>query len=393
MYFVTAEWGDVMTTPVQYPRTPCHSSPAHALIKPSPSGSVVMMHADCFQESVGAEPPPLFDVPEIPSLRRVAPLPKRRRTTIDLPLAEATPAPESERTSTPTPDELATTLSTSMALQTQAQSQSTYYMPLFKGSVPAPVGRKSGPRGPGPRLAMFKDDIDARHVNPDDIVKHEAFYAYASRSEREDGDYADHLRQPGNTKKRKVPVAPLGAICDDLSLSTGDHDELTDSRSYRELEERSAAMEALNALTVPATPAPICVAKRSRLTRAARAALQHKEIIKSRKKQLAIFLGALSQDDSLALDAALYDYPLAKEREAHEAQSPPVRLSRRLERRRTRALVSAMKALPANEVNENTKVPECSFTFEHESASERLVPSIQSLVIAHIPIYLKPPNA
>ena len=326
---------------------------------------------------------PLFDVPEIPPLRRVVPLPKRRRTLIDPPAASA----PTERVGSPTLDELASTLSTSMALQSQSQTQSPQYSPLFEGSgTLTAASKRSGPRGPGPRLAMIKDDIDSRHVNPDDIVKVDSFaqaYAFAAAraerddADREDGDYTDHLRQPGNTKKRKVPVAAVGAVNDEASAANVDTEEFME-RSFRELEERSAAIEALNALTIPALPTPLHLGKAARLSRAARAALMHKEMIKSRKKQLSIIVGTLSQYDPLALDAALYDYPLSKGT-GRDARQPLVRLSRRPERRRSRTFDTALKELPVNQTNDNAKVPECDFTFESDSASERLVLSIQSL--------------
>lgn len=250
-------------------------------------------------------------------------------------------------------------------------------------------------------MKMIKDDIDSRHVDPEDILSRDGLaqmYDFAARTERDDGDredgeYTDHLRQPGNNKKRKVPLTAAGITNNDVSCVSIDSDEYTE-RTIRELEERSAAMEALQALTVPAPPAPLLLEQRTRLTRAAYAALLHKEIIKSRKQQLAIFLGTLTQDDTSALDAALYDYPLSKESEGCKGYKPPIRRSRRPERRKRRAECLVLKELPANQVDANVKAPESSFTFEYDSPTERLW-LLQYIPIskAHIRNYHQPPSA
>ena len=132
---------------------------------------------------------PIFDVPEFPSLRRMIPLPKRRRTIDTTPLnrsSEGAPVAQAQdrsNKSQTTPDELASTLSTTMALS------NSYYVPLFNGSGD-----------------LQRDDTDTRHVSPGDVLtrtnsRTNGYTTNEGREEgdREDGGYADHLSQPGNT--------------------------------------------------------------------------------------------------------------------------------------------------------------------------------------------------
>ncbi|KAH8116312.1 hypothetical protein DFH11DRAFT_1542351 [Phellopilus nigrolimitatus] len=296
---------------------------------------------------------PIFDVPEFPPLRRVVPLPKRRRiidaTSNILPKSIQA---ERERQSQTTPDELAHTLSTSMALH-------SYYMPLFNGAP----------------SALFKnDDIDARHVDPTDLTPHAGDDGYADgrdNGDRDDGDYTDHLMQPGNTKKRKVPVTAHSRAGDDtLGILDGEEDLFAD-RAFLPDRGEAAAVE-----VVPPAPPPSAVG------------LQHKEMLKSRKRQLAAVLGALSHGDTLALDQALSSsYPFTKSvqhKKEQDAGGPPIRLSRRLARRNARALIVTSQGLPALPTNDIAKIPDCSFTFEYDSpTSERLRATKEEVAFLH----------
>ncbi|KAI5121880.1 hypothetical protein M0805_001086 [Coniferiporia weirii] len=310
--------------------------------------------------------PSLFDAPEFPPLRRVIALPKRRRTidpAFDVPIKDGPTATDhlAEGDNQTTPGELASTLTTSMALQ-------SYYTPLFNGVQ-----------------EMFKDDIDSRHVDPGDLAAraHTQEDGYGrDDGDREDGDYTDHLTQPGNTKKRKVPVTLHARAGEDV-LSAADGEESFADRAF--LADRGEA-EAVEA--VPPAPPPVSAAKKGRLSRATRAGLQHKEMLKSRKRQLASLLGALSHNDSLALDQALSSsYPFIKSihsKSGQELQGQPVRLSRRLARRKTRALTLMPNSTLAPPADENAKVPECSFTFEHDSpSSERLRATEEEVAFLH----------
>ncbi|KAJ7065404.1 hypothetical protein C8F01DRAFT_1125511 [Mycena amicta] len=182
---------------------------------------------------------PLFDVPEFPTLRRVKPLPKRRR----------------------------------MAASEEGD------------------GDDGGPTQP-------LSDATGGYYAPDDA----------------DDDDGIEQMQPGNTKKRKVPT----------NASAIAHDP----------PDNEPTMTAPEPPTEPAPPQwnglGIRKGKPPRITHAA---LQHKETLKTRKRQLAAVLGALSLGDTLALDQALSaHYPLLE-----NVDPPRVRLSKRLAPRLARA--------------------------------------------------------
>ncbi|KAJ8503058.1 hypothetical protein ONZ45_g11192 [Pleurotus djamor] len=123
---------------------------------------------------------PIFDVPEFPALRRVKPLPKRRRTSTSS--SDPIPgSPSSGNDIIPPLIEHLEALKAKIALgasveelRPHAESLSAY-LPLGSGSEEQLLNRFAAEGG-------------------------------GSDDEQGDGDYVDHLRQPGNTKKRKVPA-------------------------------------------------------------------------------------------------------------------------------------------------------------------------------------------
>ncbi|KAL5537028.1 hypothetical protein ACEPAF_851 [Sanghuangporus sanghuang] len=307
---------------------------------------------------------PIFDIPEFPSLRRVIPLPKRRRT-IDTPLlshvpvdAQVAQARGSSGDIQTTPDELANTLSTSMALT------NSYYVPLFHGAADL---RKD-------------DDIDTRHVNPAEVLtrmnsQNNGYATTEAREEtdREDGSYADHLTQPGNTKKRKVPVAAHARGGDDTAPEGGE--ETADDA----LPVDRGVAEVVN--VPPPVPPPLVIPpKKGKLSRATQAGLQLKEILKSRKRQFADVLSALSHNDSYALDHALSStHPFGR-----RAEGQLVHLSRRPQRRKARAISAATrKLLSVPSISENVRVPESSFAFICDSPTSERVRALTEEV-AHL---------
>ncbi|KAF7289054.1 Glycosyltransferase family 2 protein [Mycena chlorophos] len=215
---------------------------------------------------------PLFDVPEFPTLRRVKPLPKRRRMAVSS-------------------DEGDGDDGGSGATQT---TDSSYY--------PA------------------DDDND---------------------------DDASEQMQPGNTKKRKVPT----------NASAVAHDP-------PDTEPTTPAPE-----PPPEPPLPFWSGlglRKGKPPRITQAALQHKETLKARKRQLAAVLGALSLGDTLALDQALSaHYPLLE-----NIDPPRVRRSRRFAPRLARA------ARYSEKFRHPDKRPfmEAEFTYScPSSTAERLV--------------------
>ncbi|KAJ7483308.1 hypothetical protein FB451DRAFT_1169914 [Mycena latifolia] len=299
-------------------------------------------------------PSPIFDVPEFPTLRRVKPLPKRRRTTATTPpdgdgsdadanadaglpalaaLGLPFPLPGPDATA----EELiahAESLSAHMALQ-------SYYMPGLQ-------------------------DIFARGAELTGNGNGNGSLSYGGEDEGEDGDDdgMEHLQQPGNTKKRKVPTNASASPGHDL----GDAQEGEDEPAERGIP-TGRADDALDVFQPPSSPFSGFGRRRGRPPPITLAGLQHKETLKSRKRQLAAVLGALSHGDTLALDQALSaHYPLGV---GLENLAPPrVRISRRFGPRLARAARFSEKYRHPDK----SAFLECAFTFSvPSSTADRLV--------------------
>ncbi|KAJ7623773.1 hypothetical protein FB45DRAFT_1061644 [Roridomyces roridus] len=279
-------------------------------------------NSNTWADNMNRGPSPIFDVPEFPTLRRVKPLPKRRRTT-----AEATPPdgdhPPSQSTlglpfPLPGPDATAEeliahaeSLSAHMALQ-------SYYMPGLQeifNRTPEMMNRGDASYGGGGGSGDGDDGEDG------------------------DDDGMEHLQQPGNTKKRKVPTNASG------SPGHGGHDA-GDAQSGGEDEPTERGIptgrpdDTIDVFQPPSTsPFNGLGIRRGKPPRITLAGLQHKETLKSRKRQLAAVLGALSLGDTLALDQALSaNYPFIGGPGFGENVDPPrVRISRRFGPRLARA--------------------------------------------------------
>ncbi|KAF8211104.1 hypothetical protein K438DRAFT_1569823 [Mycena galopus ATCC 62051] len=249
-------------------------------------------------------PSPIFDVPEFPTLRRVKPLPKRRRTNeATLPDGDdSSPASLGLPFPLPGPDATAEeliahaeSLSAHMALQ-------SYYMPglqdIFNRSAELANGNTNI------RLGLGLNNLNGNYGEDD------------GQDEEDDG--MEHLQQPGNTKKRKVPAtnpsaSPPGHDRDpgDPALSGGEEEE-RDGRGVptgRHFSDDGGG--AVDVYQPPSgTPFAGLGMRKGRPPPITLAGLQHKETLKSRKRQLAAVLGALSHGDTLALDQALSaNYP------------------------------------------------------------------------------------
>ncbi|KAJ7846274.1 hypothetical protein B0H13DRAFT_2408432 [Mycena leptocephala] len=252
-------------------------------------------------------PSPIFDVPEFPTLRRVKPLPKRRRT------AEATPPDADDPVAAlglpfPLPGPDATARSSS-------PTQSPY---IFGGTNGSSVSH------PGLNLGGYGGEDDG---------------------EDGDDDGMERLTQPGNTKKRKPGDPPSGGEDEpaERGIPTGRGDDAADN-VYQ---------------PPPSSPFSGLGLRRGRPPRITLAGLQHKETLKSRKRQLAAVLGALSHGDTLALDQALSsNYPFVGAGPENVAPLR-VRISRRLGPRLARAARFSEKYRHPDK----RAFSECAFTF------------------------------
>ena len=300
------------------------------------------------------------------------PLPKRRRTSSESSHEDLLSPPDVPTDDREPPLTLADPLSPQLALQ-------SYYMPVLGGMH-----------------ELFKvEHVPARtplSLEFDDAMR-SAVAVTASDNEVDDdaGDveFPDPAHQPGNTKKRKVP-ANLSA-----AGHTGDHSDGSDP-GEEELADRAIPTgraeheyDTVSNTTRYHSQGPGTIISglnpdggggtmidprnsRARISRATLAGLSHKEMLKTRKRQLATVLGALSQGDTLALDQALSaNYPFASSGIAADLQSRDlvrIRLSRRPVSRLSRAWRTFRASLPKDA--QRSRFPESEFTFVVHSASE-----------------------
>lgn len=150
-------------------------------------------------------------------------------------------------------------------------------------------------------------------------------YAALEQQQQTDDDDRDRDGDWNNTKKRKVPANIQPALGHDLPDPNEDEDP-------------QPSIEPLELSSPNAQP----VLRKTKLSRSTVAGLQHKEMLKVRKRQLASVLGALSHGDTLALDQALSaTFPIAYP--SFDDRPPKVRLSKRRSVRMARATRLAMK--------------------------------------------------
>ena len=452
-------------------------------------------------------PPPIFDVPEFPTLRRIKPIPKRRRTTGPGneqlgPLSEApgssafqndttTHSQTSQRSTPPpldpfVPSEIAEellsrvdNLSTRVALQ-------NYYIPILgnvqnflanhgasaasrdgasnsataaasaaaaalaaiagagrNGSLPIPpladldsiefgvhfaaaaaaaaaaglpmgglgslgmglaginvqMGLANTPSGDGKGNSTSIDATTPSLLHDDAGLGPTEEYG-SSLDGREEGnsredEYGSHVRQPGNTKKRKVPSnlrgsprgvgnAGEGGNLSPSYLDEDGSDSLTGGdAAFRSTEEalkkeqdsdRDRSYDSTPPPVFPPPPFPgqlsILIQKKGKLTAATFAGLHHKEQLKTRKRQLAAVIGALSHGDTLALDQALsFNYPFVSD------SGEPLKI--RKSKRKTIRLARIMNILMERPDRKNrhpdaVPFPESDFSFKCPSLSECL---------------------
>ncbi|THH00633.1 hypothetical protein EW026_g1924 [Hermanssonia centrifuga] len=304
---------------------------------------------------------PIFDAPDLPALRRTKPLPKRRRTSLSASNDDAhseDSLPDTEEAHVQ-PD----SLSVQLALQ-------SYYMPILGGVHD--LLKHNPDNGPPSSLDLNgTSETGTRNGR--------------EQADDEEGDYIEHLQQPGNTKKRKVP-ANLGAMGPGHELGSAQSvsdEEPTDRAIPTGRPEHEydlvASLPPENAARGPVVP------RRGKLSRATLAGLQHKEMLKSRKRQLAAVLGALTHGDTLALDQALSaNYPFASNSVISDLQKQnlvKVRLSKSRASRLARAYKAFRSTLPSTRPS---TFPQSDFTFTcHSATSDRLIATKEEVLALH----------
>ncbi|KIY45006.1 hypothetical protein FISHEDRAFT_61505 [Fistulina hepatica ATCC 64428] len=284
-------------------------------------------------------PSPPFEVPEVSAPRRVKPLPKRRRTTPDGPDIRSNDAAH------PIPP-------------------SAFPMEPLEGQ-------------------MFFEPI--HHILPPPIFPAVAL-PLVDLNDDQGQDYVDQLVQPGKSKKRKVPVNTPGSPGHDVASTDGRDDDVPSPSPDRDLSAGPTAPGSGGGTIAggkdSAEDISLTVVRRRRTRMAAvtLAGLHHKELLKTRKRQLATVLGAVSSGDTLALDQALLaTYPFALsplDLDLERLHQPPrIHLSRR-----PKAYMARHASL--RHPDQTKTFPTCEFTFKHESeTAKRLIATKEEVAV------------
>ncbi|KAF8552876.1 hypothetical protein OG21DRAFT_1327960 [Imleria badia] len=305
---------------------------------------------------------PAFDAPEFPPLRRLKPLPKRRRTVAQVsepddliqPMADLLGGAESLA------EELiarADSLSSQMALQ-------SYYSSVLGG----------GDITRGVESEVLDGNLSGSFSQSFDLSTAYQRFAEGLGSGKQDedhseGDYTDHLQQPGNTKKRKVPANVSGSVNGrEVSLPLSVEEEMDGN-----VLSMGRSMDQDLDILVPLPSSVAQLQRKGKISPSTLAGLQHKELLKHRKRQLAAVLGALSLGDTLALDQALSTHlPFVSTMFGSGSTPPKVRLSRRRGPRLARA--AAAQASARRATRKGVSLPAAQFTFTFPNAtSDRLI--------------------
>jgi hypothetical protein len=187
------------------------------------------------------------------------------------------------------------------------------------------------------------------------------------KEDEDHNEYVDHLEQPGNTKKRKVPlVRQTGYPADFIGDPEIPEGELQNvdrrtSPSLHEMEQKPRPPDK------PSQQGEVVPVRKTNMSKATQAWLSNKEMLKSRKRQLTAVLGTMYNGDSPALDHALSSVqPFAKVISGSNKEDARVRLSRRVHRVLIRRAAKANSKAPATQ----SKFTGKGFTFSVLCASE-----------------------
>ncbi|KAF9244128.1 hypothetical protein BU15DRAFT_71693 [Melanogaster broomeanus] len=306
-------------------------------------------------------PSPVFDTPEFPLLRRLKPLPKRRRTSD---VAAHVSGLDNFIPPTAAAESLAEELISHTDSLSSQMAMRSYYSSVLGGDTSTRgVGDEAQNENPAASVARTFD-LGA-------VYQPIAEGRLGSGKQPEDhseGDSADHMQQPGNAKKRKVPANMSGSVNGrEASLPLSGEEET----GYGALS-RGRADQDPDVLTTPPS-AVVQTPRKGKITPSTLAGLQHKELLRHRKRQLAAVLGALSLGDTLALDQALSTHiPFVSTMFNHDSDPPRVRLSRRQGPRLARA--AAAKASSRKASRKGAPFLITQFTFSSPSATtDRLI--------------------
>ncbi|KAH9066559.1 hypothetical protein EDB87DRAFT_1586808 [Lactarius vividus] len=312
---------------------------------------------------------PGFDIPDFLPLRRVKPLPKRKRSSPDPagsiplnamlpPILPPPPGPDA------TAEEL---IAHAEVLSAQITFQSYFLPTALNGVADFTCNNIEAPPPPeGVPVTVDLDDLPTTEV----------------RGEGTDaGDHLDQMPQQGNAKKRKVPAHLSGSQMgpDSSDVHSGEEEPPVERvlPGFASPTGTPASVAATTAgVASDEEPSGAATAgRRGKVLPATMVGLRQKEMLKHRKRQLAAALSAPLLGDSLALDQALLaNYTLLNENST--GVNRHARLKSRLMRRRASRVVRRRRAPPAPPASSPTRriFPDDEFTFLRLcTASERLV--------------------
>jgi hypothetical protein len=302
----------------------------------------------------------LYDHPELSNLRRVKPLPKRRRTAMINPPSDYDPSATLAALPIHDPQALA-------ALAEYHSRQ--YYNPAAHGLPPGMTVKDlfAGIEG----AAAVADSI-ARTSSEFSSLYASAVAAAAAHTgpipnlplppeddDNGESDYVDHLQLPLNTKKRKVPGLHNRslALSDSPNGGGGDGPQDTSEGGLLLAAHRRMADGPENVFS---STTPHVLSKRNtRGSQVTLAALQQKDVVYTRKRQFAAVLEGMDEMNQLALELALLGrYP---QLDGFDPKVPSSRATRRANR-----LALKENHTPSND----SSVPTCDFTFAYHSTCE-----------------------
>jgi hypothetical protein len=345
--------------------------------------------------------PPAFDIPiPIPDylpLRRVKPLPKRKRSSPDparsLPLNTLLPP---ILPPPPGPDATAEELIAHAEVLSAQITLQSYFLPTLSGGVADFTRHDSNSSscssdGSG-GVDMPLGGVVARPptVNVD---------VTPAPNEGREGDHMDPSQQQGNAKKRKVPAHLSGSQMgpDSADVHSGEDEQpLTMSGGGERVPSnfaRAPAEAVASAAAMGAAPGEKAFdsgaeadGRHGKVLPATMVGLRQKQVLKHRRRQLAAVLGSGSPSfgDSLALDQALLTNQYAVLNDNRSSMGRNVRLKTRLKRRRASRVVRRHCTLAPPPQSERTCriFPDGEFTFLSSNAGVSPFGSISVRVCA-----------
>jgi hypothetical protein len=202
--------------------------------------------------------------------------------------------------------------------------------------------------------------------------------------EERENDNTDQTQQQGNAKKRKVPAHLSGLQMgpDSADVHSGEEEEKQPggervSPSFGSSPAASAAVASPEGEPFQGG-AEGGDGHQGKLLPATMVGLRKKQVLKHRRRQLAVLLGSLSLGDSLALDQALLaNYEVVNEKRygagaggGGNSSSRNARQKSRLKRRRASRVVRRHRTLPPRPPSEPTRriFPDSEFTFMSSNA-------------------------